>query len=459
MADLLWWLGHATESTASVCVRSDTNGVITIACNGSSYTQSADTSVTDGNIIIDITGLSSDSSYPITITHADTTTTSGNVNTFPSGSHTIGWGSCSKENRHWIAGYTITNVNDICAWVDLGDLLYSTSQGTWYGETSANANNDHSTANLYAHQRMNRRNPGRLLLGHTIPFYYMADDHEWHGNDWDHTIVQANENAAADPDQATVDAAWHTENLAVIAYSKGNPSNSDTDAIATKPSESNESDASNYPVRYFRFTIGNAEYFVLDCITSRSPAIDVDSASKTMLGAQQKLWLKNQLKASSATFKVILSPKKTFKTATADNPDTWEGGYAGNPGYILERDEILSQIHAGTDWTVPGGVIWLAADRHTPEISAAYASNGDLYDHVCITGCPTGVDINTGHGTHGDNTILLAPHYKQVIGVLNVTTDYIEPQLRSVLTGNILWSGRINAGENKLTYPELQVSI
>ncbi|EKD67812.1 MAG: hypothetical protein ACD_48C00203G0001, partial [uncultured bacterium] len=56
-----------------------------------------------------------------------------------------------------------------------------------------------------------------------------------------------------------------------------------------------------------KFTYGNADFFVLDVRSQRSPIAALDNGQKTMLGDEQFAWLKQGLKASKAKWKFLIS--------------------------------------------------------------------------------------------------------------------------------------------------------
>jgi alkaline phosphatase D len=104
------------------------------------------------------------------------------------------------------------------------------------------------------------------------------------------------------------------------------------------------------PYRLYRsFKWGKGvEVFLLDCRQYRNPQ------TKTMLGLEQKQWLLQQLAASSAMFKFIVS------TVPFSDPreDKWGE-------YPEERDDILKNIQENK---IPG-VIFLAGDVHHAAVS------------------------------------------------------------------------------------------
>ena len=104
------------------------------------------------------------------------------------------------------------------------------------------------------------------------------------------------------------------------------------------------------PYRLYRsFKWGKGvEVFLLDCRQYRDPQ------TKTMLGLEQKQWLLQQLAASSATFKFIVS-----SVPFSDPRDDKWGEYPE------ERDDILKNIQENK---IPG-VIFLAGDVHHAAVS------------------------------------------------------------------------------------------
>ena len=105
------------------------------------------------------------------------------------------------------------------------------------------------------------------------------------------------------------------------------------------------------PGCWFDVSMGDIDFFFLDCRYYReNPQTTVEPS---MLGDYQKQWLKEKLKASDATFKVIASSVPWASGTKPGSDDTWDGF----PG---EREEIFRFLEEqGIE-----GVILLAADRH-----------------------------------------------------------------------------------------------
>ncbi len=118
------------------------------------------------------------------------------------------------------------------------------------------------------------------------------------------------------------------------------------------------------PGCWFDFSIGDVDFFMTDGRYYRS------FKDGTMLGPAQKEWLKEKLKASTATFKVIASGTLWTETADKGGKDSWWG-------VPKEREEIFSLI----DEENIGGVILLSADRHRNDIYKIERPNGyPLYE-------------------------------------------------------------------------------
>lgn len=93
-----------------------------------------------------------------------------------------------------------------------------------------------------------------------------------------------------------------------------------------------------------------ADVFILDCRSERRPSQD------QYISRAQMDWLKAELAASTAVFKVILNtvPIANMPSLWDINPkERWEG-------YPSQRDEILRHIEAGAIT----GVVWLSGDFH-----------------------------------------------------------------------------------------------
>ena len=123
----------------------------------------------------------------------------------------------------------------------------------------------------------------------------------------------------------------------------------------------------NQPGCWFNFSIGDVDFFMLDCRFYRtSPRV----RNPSMLGPVQKKCLLEKLKASTATFKVLASSVPWAFGTKPGSRDTWEG-------YKKEREDIFSFLEENRI----DGVILLSADRHRSDIWKIDRAKGyDLYE-------------------------------------------------------------------------------
>lgn len=445
MAISFWWLGHATTNSARVCVRTTTTGNVTVACAGATYTVAADTAVNDGVVVADVLGLSPGQTYPVVITDASSAVERGTLRTMPASGGKVAFISCEERTRplaDLAQNIVAFGAHAVC---HEGDYVYTGAYLSGYnGETSVLPATG-SAASVYAtHWRQVKRKPDKRFLETTLPHYYMFDDHEFGGDNWDHTVTQAQAggiNVASGGTQAEVDASWWAARQAAGYYMAGNPA-ADAGTTAEKPSNAAAgTSVSQYPVSYYRFTVGDIETFHLDVFSVRSPQAATDNSSKTMLGANQKAWLKARLAASSAKFKIIASGKPTYVALSGGTGDDWTR-------YSTERDELISYIQT----TGITGVVWMCGDPH-----AACVHYDPTRGHIAVTANPAGVDhlaqqagypqfcVWKQHGagagyTNGDAVFGLAEANGDTL-TLRIIDQY----------GAELWRGAVQAGTNVLT--------
>lgn len=122
------------------------------------------------------------------------------------------------------------------------------------------------------------------------------------------------------------------------------------------------------PGCWMQFSHGDVEFFMLDTRYYREQPKGNPGAS--MLGAAQKAWLKEALKASTATFKVIASSVPWAEGTKPGSLDTWDG-------HPEEREELFSFIEEERI----EGVLLISADRHRSDAWRIHRPEGyDLFD-------------------------------------------------------------------------------
>lgn len=127
---------------------------------------------------------------------------------------------------------------------------------------------------------------------------------------------------------------------------------------------------SENPGCYYKFQHGGVDFFMLDVRYYRTPNNAPDDGQKTMLGPRQLAWLKENLSASKARFKIIASGSE-WQTLT--QPDCWSS-------FARERQDIFDHITKNQI----EGVMLLSGDRH---FTAAYQIQGR---HLEFTSGPIG---------------------------------------------------------------------
>lgn len=372
-------LHHATQTTATVWVRSVTSGQLSIACEGVSYTGgNVDPSTADGCGVVTITGLSPGREYSYIAYVSGLKIASGVVRTLPATGSTfsIGFSTCFSYLHDSLPLHSVAEFDDLAGFAYLGDQIYTNEpvNGTTVtvnGETFRGVERDNpldreiSLANIYRHYRAYWKHAGMAKMLNKVPSWFIPDDHDHaSGNDFDGTIASVNKTFAwATTQQHVTDMnSWCNE--AIRAYCGGNPGGS---------------------TWYFSVRVNDdVELFFVDGIQYRDNA---DGTGTTILGAEQKSWLKAGLANSTATWKPVLCGKMFY------------GGADDFSKYPAERAEMEAFISAQTGWVRPGGVVWLSGDIHYPQ--SFYNSSAPL---ACICASPAGSGaagtVSDGYITH-----------------------------------------------------------
>lgn len=127
---------------------------------------------------------------------------------------------------------------------------------------------------------------------------------------------------------------------------------------------------------FFKYSWGQVDFFVLDDRWYRDPAEDPDLPGKTVLGSGQLAWLKSQLAASTAVFKVLVSGSG-FSVEKGPGGDSWAA-------YLHERDELFDFIR---DREI-SGVVLLSGDTHIGELNVIPWSERGGYDYYDLVSSP-----------------------------------------------------------------------
>lgn len=167
----------------------------------------------------------------------------------------------------------------------------------------------------WAHHLRYRRLPQYAAVLRNIPTYAMWDDHDYGPNDSDRT------------------ATGKERSLAGWSQFWANP------AAGTAET----------PGAFYKFSWGEADFFMVDGRYHRSPDKAPDDDKKRMLGDAQFSWLIDGLKSSKAKFKVIASGS----TLNHSKPDGWRI-------YTFARHRFFDAIKKHR---IPG-VVYMSGDIH-----------------------------------------------------------------------------------------------
>ncbi len=127
------------------------------------------------------------------------------------------------------------------------------------------------------------------------------------------------------------------------------------------------------PGVFFAKQFGGIDFFMLDGRYYRSPNDAPDGPGKHFLGPAQGAWLREQLRASRAPFKMLVCGSG-WSMADGPEGDTWAA-------FRTERDALFDFIR---DEKI-GGVVCLSGDSHVGELNCIpWSARGgyDIYDLV-----------------------------------------------------------------------------
>ncbi len=231
------------------------------------------------------------------------------------GKHTIAFGSCAHTGRFprqpiWEA---LARERPDC-FLFIGDNMYLPSRASGFPDGRE------AVVKLYRdYYDRQMRVPEFQSFLRLTPVFAIWDDHDYGPNNSDRT--------------------WRWKDVAMHTLSEYFP---------------NEYGLPDARGCFYRFSWGDLDFFMLDDRTFRDP--NEDPARKTMFGRRQLTWLKEELRRSKATFKIIAGGNQMLS-----DTHRYEGwGVQFRP----ERDAFLEWI-----WSEAiDGVIFLAGDRHIAEL-------------------------------------------------------------------------------------------
>jgi phosphodiesterase/alkaline phosphatase D-like protein len=303
-----------------------------------------------------VSGLDPDTRYQYTI-EADGDTEAirgGTFRTFPAGpaSFSFAFSSCARTGSNG-AVFDAIRDDDPLLYLVTGDFHYK------------NIPNNDSEAFRSGYES-NLTSPAQEALYLSSPIAYVWDDHDYGGNN-------------ADSTSPTRPAARSVYRELVPHYAL----------------PAGDGDAAIYQA----FSAGRVRFIVTDNRSERTPSSAPDDENKTMLGAQQKAWLKQELLAAHDQYALIVWVNSDpWIDAAQEGSDSWGG-------YDTERRELAAFI---TENEIDN-ILMLSGDAHMLAIDDGSNSAGGfpvfhaaaLDRHGRVKGGPYSEGAYPGSGQFG----------------------------------------------------------
>ena len=320
-------VGDVSKHTAKIWVRTYNSQKLNIEVStDESFEKVAfsKTNKTDSNkentFTFKITNLDENTMYFYRITTPNESVKTGTFQTLGKQVFSIAFGACSAHIPWREYMWSTIHSHRPDAFFTLGDNVYID-----YPETPQ--------AQLYCyHQRQSNVHWQKFIAN--TPTYAIWDDHDFGDND-DYGGLEKYEPS------------WKYDNWKRFQNQWANPS---------------YGGGNEHPGVWFKKSMGDVEFFFLDGRYYREPSyIDKEKDHDlTMLGTEQKEWLKTEILKSKAKFKVLISSvPRAFnaKEGLEGKIDTWLG-------YPEERNEIFNFLSKNK----VEGVFLLSGDRHRADL-------------------------------------------------------------------------------------------
>jgi hypothetical protein len=369
MAVSMWYQGRNSETSATVIVRADSTENVDVVCNGVTKTAACNTSVNDGNALVEFTGLAPGGKYPYTVGGVD----GGFLKTKPtSGVYWLAFASCWSINRFdSLAKRLVTRpvvqlgdtglmqecVDNLIGFYNLGDKFYCNISGTVNGQSLSKIDDGGTFTNAkdqalrYRYHLASMLTPGVTDLIRSVPTYLQKDDHDYDPDNASYSVDWLDFNYGGPYTQTDLDDVWNVCTNAFRAYSLGNPERVvDAD--------------------YFKVSYHNMDVFVTDLIQERDYIQDADGPTKYMISPEQEEQFLSDIGGSNKPFKTWASTKQ-FISSCGRNSDGWydlPGSSSG--GCQTQLNRILSDPRFPS-----AGALSVTGDEHLKSdmmVSAGY---------------------------------------------------------------------------------------
>jgi alkaline phosphatase D len=398
------------------------------------------TATTDHTIRVAVSGLTSDTTYWYRFRALGASSPVGRTRTAPAADSSpaslrIGVVSCSNWEGGWFSAYRhLADRDDLDLVLHLGDYVYEYGAGG-YGPGSELGRTHDPAVEMTTLEHYRRRHaqyktdPDLARLHQRYAVVATIDDHETADNSWRDGAVN---HQPGEGDWA------QRRSQALQAYFEWMPIRAT--GGAADPTRIH---------RHLRFgTL--ADLFVLDERTHRSPQVEgvqeslfvtsseVAEPDRTLLGPQQAAWLRDGLRSSAATWKVLGNPVMFAPLVLADLPDAGEPGAALSglltglglaPPIVVNADQwdgYRAEQQAFTrHFAEAGGVVLLTGDIHSSWAAEIPADPGAYLPGV--GGATAAVEFVTPAVTSDSFSAAIAS-----IGVPGV--EAVAPLLPSIVT-------------------------
>ncbi len=275
-----------------------------------------------------------------------------------------------RDTKQGFPIFNALNKMNLDFFIGLGDMIYAdgtcAKQGK-YGNQQIVGSFDKSANmnNYWAHWKYNHTDESYQKLLSNVAYYAVWDDHE---------VVNDFGPLHDTRSTAPYTAGQHLLPMGLQAFLDYNPIDESADQ----------------PKRLYR-TIRwgkHFELFVLDTRQYRDSNIESDDASlkKTMLGREQLVWLKEKLKSSDATWKMIVSsvPISIPTGYPADKGRDGWSGYDQTTGFGQELKDLFRFMR---DEGINNS-IWITTDVHFAEVFryTPFADTPSFKVHEFVTG-------------------------------------------------------------------------
>ncbi len=333
----------------------------------------------DYTVKVDATGLQPDTWYYYRFSNNSVYSLTGRTRTFPTGnSNNLRFAvvACSNYQSGFFNAYRdIVNKNDVDAVIHLGDYYYEYGHHDFDPGIDSSRLHEPSTEilSLADYRQRNSQyklDPDLRTIHQQYPFICVWDDHETANDSWMNGAENHNNNEGAWNDR---------KNAALQAYFEWIPIRDVHNSVDT--------------IHRLIPMGGLLDLIMIDTrlqgreIQAGTTGATVTDTNRTLLGAAQLDWFKQQLSNSTAKWKLIgnqvmVSPLKILGQAV--NQDQWDG-------YPAERNKILTHI----DNNNIDNVVILTGDIHTSwgndipvDLSSYTASTGAgsvAVEYVCTS--------------------------------------------------------------------------